>query len=308
MTLVLTCLTERYCVQAADRRLTMPDGSLYDDDTNKAVFYCGRVAVAYSGLAIIDGVETAEWVARQMYDVPQLKPALEQVAQRATNYFATSLESDKRLAVVATGWATQHGQPPTRPFCSICTNFLNDSGGWADTAGPDWKIEVVFLPADAKAMVIAIGNPLRQEEHKYLIRQARKCVERGTGPRPFVRLLGQQIQTISQGTDFRSGRVGNGLIVHSLSKAAIEQKATTIVTPIADHFHSFFYVRADGATDQFQGAVIACNGMLLTAFGGGTIPPEARASLRGEECGPPEEPTRGFEPRTPSLRVKCSTS
>jgi hypothetical protein len=67
MTLILTCLTHEHIVQVADRRLTMPDGTLYDDDTNKAVFYCGRVAVAYTGLAL-NGREAhsgVDWVVHE---------------------------------------------------------------------------------------------------------------------------------------------------------------------------------------------------------------------------------------------------
>jgi hypothetical protein len=41
MTIILTGLVGDHIVQVSDRRLTWPEGKLYDDDTNKAVFFCG---------------------------------------------------------------------------------------------------------------------------------------------------------------------------------------------------------------------------------------------------------------------------
>jgi hypothetical protein len=111
----------------------MPDGALYDDDTNKAVFYCGRVAVAYTGLALMEGKPTAEWIGYCMKDSEQTESAMNRVAQRADHYFQQPGGCDKRLAVVATGWATLRGQL-LRPFICVASNFMTDTWGWTSAA------------------------------------------------------------------------------------------------------------------------------------------------------------------------------
>jgi hypothetical protein len=45
MTMILTCLTKDYVVQASDRRISITEGSKvkwYDDQSNKAVIYANN--------------------------------------------------------------------------------------------------------------------------------------------------------------------------------------------------------------------------------------------------------------------------
>src|SRR5216110_2594679 len=69
MTMILSCATQRYVVQVSDRRVTnMLTGHCLDDDSNKAVVWCGRVAFAYTGLSEVGGVRTDQWIARTLSD------------------------------------------------------------------------------------------------------------------------------------------------------------------------------------------------------------------------------------------------
>jgi len=82
MTLILTCLTQDYILQVADRRVTLADGTLKDDDTNKAVFYCGgyaaaNFAVAYTGPDEMEGESTAEWIGARMMAESNIESAME---------------------------------------------------------------------------------------------------------------------------------------------------------------------------------------------------------------------------------------
>ncbi len=54
MTLILSAVVGNYAFQVSDRRLTYPDGSLHDDDTNKAVFFHTSFAFSFTGLAYIE--------------------------------------------------------------------------------------------------------------------------------------------------------------------------------------------------------------------------------------------------------------
>lgn len=282
MTLILTCLAHEHIVQVADRRLTMPNGSLCDDDTNKAVFYCGRVAVAYTGLARMEGMPTAEWIGSCMKDAEQTESAMSYIAERAERHLNLTNLSNKRLVVVAAGWATFHGAGPLRPFMCVASNFMNDFWKWERFAGNRMVVRTRFLDEDSSHIIFASGQALTPAEEIYLNRLVRRAVAHGVSATAVVRVLGNMVQSLALGTDGRALSVGKGMIIHLLSRKAVEEGRTLIVTPLARDTHSFIYVSPAGRTDPFQGAVIACKRALLTNVGGGSIPPGGKGVIRSE--------------------------
>jgi hypothetical protein len=290
MTLVLTCLTSEYIVQASDRRLTLPDGRLYDDDTNKAVFYCGRVAVAYTGLAYIDGRETAEWIGNCMKDAEHAELAMNEVARRAQSVLGGGSSPARHFAAVAAGWATLRGEAPLRPYVCTASNFMNDAGEWEDHASDRVRLRTEFLGEPNSHLFHVAGQNLTRAEVARVARLIRKAIERrSASPRPLARVLGGTVREVANGNDARAARVGKGMIIQALSREALLTSSSMIVTPLTPRCHSFVYVSKDGRTDPFQGAVMACGGALLTGFGGGTIPPGAKGQIRTEM----EEAARG---------------
>src|SRR5262249_52052639 len=51
MTLILALVSQHFAVMVADRRLTLPGGGFYDDDSNKMIIFKNRMAFAYTGIA-----------------------------------------------------------------------------------------------------------------------------------------------------------------------------------------------------------------------------------------------------------------
>ncbi len=282
MTLILTCLTYEHIVQVADRRLTLPAGTLYDDDTNKAVFYCGRVAIAYTGLAQMEGKPTAEWIGSCMKDAAKAESAMNRVAERAESHLRQTSEPDKRLAVVATGWATLRGAQPLRSFICVASNFMTDSWEWELSAHERMVVRTIFLDESSSHLVFPAGQNLTRREAVHLNRLVRRAVAHGAPARALVRLLGDMVQSVADGKDDHAKRVGKGMIVHLLSRKALVEGRSMIMTPLTPDAHSFIYVSSGGRIDPFQGAVIACNGALLTSFRGGTIPPGGKGVIRTE--------------------------
>jgi hypothetical protein len=251
MTHILTFLTHDHIVQVADRRLTWPNGELFDDDTNKAVFYCGRVAVAYSGVYQMEGKPTAEWIGSCMKDATQTEEAMYQVAERAERYLQKTNLKDKRLAVVATGWGTKDGTPPNREFLCVASNFSPGRG-----VGP-WEVWTKVF--DASGQLFVVGADLYPGERKRLFRLIKRAAERGVTIISVARFLHETIKSVAA----RNERVGKATIAHLLSRKAAEERNLLMVTPLTLNCHSFLYTSKEGRTDRFQAALTV---MLSSCF------------------------------------------
>lgn len=60
LTLLLTCVTQRFTVQASDRRLTKLDGTLAEERANRATLLAYYGSFAYTGLAVSSRTETTD--------------------------------------------------------------------------------------------------------------------------------------------------------------------------------------------------------------------------------------------------------
>jgi len=95
MTMILTCLTKDFTVQASDRRLSIVDGNkvrLEDDHSNKALVYKKQFVFAYTGQAKIpvrkNGqytyMSTIDWATEQLSKGKNLEDAVYNLKYRAT--------------------------------------------------------------------------------------------------------------------------------------------------------------------------------------------------------------------------------
>lgn len=225
------------------------------------------------------------------------------VAERAERYFRHCGGFDKRLAVVATGWATLRGSSPTRPFICVASNFMTDSWEWNSSAYEPMVVRTIFLDEKSSHLIFPAGQNLTHKEMVALSRLVQRAVEHGATARALVRLLGDMVQSVARGGDARAGRVGRGMIIHLLSRKALGEGRSMILTPLTPDAHSFIYVSPEGRTDPFQGAVIACNGTLLTGFKGGTITPGEKGVIRtAMEASARQQPIR-----VPSNEIQYSS-
>jgi hypothetical protein len=113
MTLVITAATSRFVVQVSDRRLTYPDGCIYDDEANKAVvLQCrnAKLSMAYTGLGCVGSMRTDEWLVDVLANAgaghKPMEEVIELLTQSATIEFArlSAPLEQKRLALVLAGW------------------------------------------------------------------------------------------------------------------------------------------------------------------------------------------------------------
>jgi hypothetical protein len=259
MTLILTCLTHKHIVQVSDRRLTRLNGELYDDDTNKTVFFNGQIAVAYTGLAFMEGKATAEWIGMCMKDSLDIEPAIHKIAKRADWFFRRLKSPDKRLAVIATGWGLLHGEQPPRPFISVASNFLSDSFQWMASASNRMVVQTICWDERSSHIIVSAGQNLMPEELVYLNRLVRRAVKHGATAKAPARLLANLVQSVANGTDHRAERVGNGMMIQLLSRKALKNPMSPFLTGLTPENHSFQYFSAEGRTTPWQSPVIVWN-------------------------------------------------
>lgn len=119
MTLNISCATHEYAVQVSDRRLTK-DRKVVEDDANKIVLFCGRMAFSYTGLAEIGKEKTDIWLTRILADpkCQSLSDAVRTIKTRATESFQDVpwSKAQKRHAFVGIGWTNAAGKEVFQPI------------------------------------------------------------------------------------------------------------------------------------------------------------------------------------------------
>lgn len=122
MTLILSCLTPEYIVQVSDRRLTMPNGEIFDDSANKAIVFLGHACIAYTGIAAIGSQRTDEWITNQLVGQPSLEQAINRLKDALNQTIPRLRVPNKHLTVVIDWW----GMPtPDSPYTSSSTILTN---------------------------------------------------------------------------------------------------------------------------------------------------------------------------------------
>lgn len=132
MTLIQTFFSNDFVIQVADRRLTLTDGSVFDDEHTKMVCWNHSFSAGFTGLAFVDrrqSKSTSEYVAEILsgqrdfgYGLNVLRTELEATIRKLPTNFP-----EKRLAVVVAGFEGNRG-----PLCAEVANFDTSTGRTAD--------------------------------------------------------------------------------------------------------------------------------------------------------------------------------
>src|SRR5215510_649434 len=104
-------------IQVTDRRLTWPDGQMFNDYTNKVTIFNGRMAVSYAGLSKVRGQKTDKWLVQTLANptIRTLADAVYALQDRATAAFRDwpripEEKTSHHLMFGAIAWA----RPPSR--------------------------------------------------------------------------------------------------------------------------------------------------------------------------------------------------
>jgi hypothetical protein len=221
MTLIFSLVTDPFVVQVSDRRLTFPDGTLFEDEENKCIFYRFQGAVAYTGLARLGFEPTADWALLPLAQDGRIAWALGSLKSEASAKFRSLrpppavTPSDwrkiKRTTFVCAGYQRlgnpgQFGLRQTPgglyPFCDKVTNTEQPPGGaWSAEASDDFY-DILYWLQDFQDVGFGFltwsGADLRDYEKKRVMRLAKKCLLRTREPEPVARVLARQIREVHE--------------------------------------------------------------------------------------------------------------
>ncbi len=267
MTLLLTCATREYVIQASDRRISWNDPSKEPYDQGKAIFYCGRIAVAYTGVANIEG-DTARWLAHLLAKATDIEAGLDSIGAATGTYFARERLNIPHF-VVATGWAMRQGQPPAgMPFIAASSNTYGNSLH-------EFRTRVNFVKPGVPFLGYDFGQPLKREERDKLYVAVRSALKFRTAPGSIARAFADQIRLVASGDDDRASKVSKAVLVQCLSRSAIGTGQTLgggIFSGIGPNLNGCVYLAEDGSAAEWKTPWIACGGSVVSG-GGRSITP-----------------------------------
>ncbi len=318
MTLILSCITREYVVQASDRRLTTLDGSLFEDRANKAIFFCGHSVFAYTGIARLSSKRTDTWLTDLLISAKALAdglPLIQRTAKAAVRGipFPSSVTAEnrrraKRLAFVNVGFMLERQQSTVprasaqylRPILTVISNFFQPPDIWLPEAEQDFTYHHRRLPDDEPFALFASGQPLLPEETLNLHHAIRRCVKHATSAYPVARLLARQVRAVSERNPLVGPNVMCSLIPRAAVLTRVGQPPTSGMIPFHPEFATEFdlfrypkgatpektYIYVPGSLDEqvYHGASYVCEGLAMQGpvFGPSHLvgPPVSSARIR----------------------------
>jgi hypothetical protein len=227
MTLLLTCVTPRFVVQASDRRLTYPDGSVAEEIANKATMLCQFATFGYTGLARCSITEPTDELLLRCLAVPNvaISGLLDELARQAApaiRGLPLRVAPEQRRAVRRTSFVgagflgmrhpERFGRPPSldelHPFLVVVSNAQDLTEQWREAADQEFTVHLGFLGEDQPFLLHAAGQPFTGSARAALKRHLRRCLARVEHPEPVARLLARAVREVADSNE----RVGHNVM------------------------------------------------------------------------------------------------
>lgn len=300
MTLLLTCVTHRFSVQASDRRLTDTRGSVVEELANKATLLCNFASFAYTGLARCSVVERTDQLlmrslaepgaqvaglieklrveaTRAMRQVPLRASPADRLVIRRTSFVGCGFVTLRNLPVAFSLESTPDG---LYPFLAVVSNAQDLTESWRAVADREFAAHIDFVELSGDFRLHVAGQQLLKDERIELQRAIRHCLVRVKHPEPIARLLSHAIRRVS----LRNRAVGPNVmctIVRRADATQWEGRVSSAPMPIvaetqneASYFRrtrdgpspKWIFSPADPAQLVHYGPNVACNGLQMTGL------------------------------------------
>jgi hypothetical protein len=218
VTLLLTCVTPRFTVQASDRRLTRLDGTLHEERANKATLWSYFGSFAYTGLAMSSRSDATDEMLTRALAEPFDSPdgAMKNLAAEATRTIGRvrlqglrpyAERVARRTSFVGCGFAGLRdpgaaGRSPVadnlHPFLAVVSNAQDLSKGWRPQADPQFTVHAVFLAEDQLFRLHEAGQPVPPKVRTDVMRMIAACLRRGVQADAVARLLARAVREVSR--------------------------------------------------------------------------------------------------------------
>jgi hypothetical protein len=269
MTQIICVLTRRAVLLAADRRLTeVGTGRLYHDDTCKMVSLCNAAGVAYTGLAILDGIPTHEWICHRLVDagVRRVNDATDALTRAATDCFSR-LPSDVLYphTFVVAGYETLEALGIS-PTLGIVTNMVGQAGEPRDRPGADFVAIRFYLPPEQRMHSFSAGAVLPDVRHAALVRNMGRAYSRDTSDEPLLRLITEAIRDTSRRPNFG---VGEKVLTMCIPLASLadprRQRSWLLASATQPNVATFGYFVPGASRVRQHGPSFACGEWATTS-------------------------------------------
>lgn len=298
MTLIQTLITPTHVLQVSDRRLTRPDGSLFNDAHNKATTWCGLIAVGFTGLAFIDRPQrkpVAEWLAETLWKIDGWDEGITRIQTEVRAAIARLPRSwpDKRLSITLAGF----GHDPQsggvlKPLAARVSNFENLEQVW-----PSHQDDFYLNRMDVSRrnfVYLTSGAALTSWERRVADKRIRRLMSRDGELNRVVRLM----VMVQRHVNDRDSTVGRDAMVVSLptQQYVLGSMMTNIESIDIDPNSAMFsFISDEGLTHVTFGPNFVCGhtavGDVKAEMLGGN-PDNQSISIRFLKDPPPGTPDR----------------
>jgi hypothetical protein len=216
VTLLLTCVTDWFVVQASDRLLTHTDGSVAEEKANKATMLGNHATFAYTGLSRCSVAENTDALLARCfarYDKSfdrQLAYLAKEAARSIRNLSLpggppSERRVVRRISFVGGGYLgikkfrvnKMLSLDELHPFLAVVSNAQGVTEEWRSQADQEFSAVIKFLEHDELFLLHAAGQLFEGPERVRLERTIRRSLERITHPESIARLLTRAIRGVA---------------------------------------------------------------------------------------------------------------
>lgn len=209
MTQIICVLTDEYVLVASDNLVTWGSGpkrgQVVSDKECKLVSLCGRNVIGYSGLAVLDGIPTHEWIAKTLTNASCQEPdkAVELLAAKTPGAVLRFPRSLRRHEYLVAGWANlTHAETGVQvrnaPHFGVVSNFMDANGGPTGEASSTFSVRVRSHVGYGIFATRTLGQILSQSRYRAMTRALKNLARRKAGPEAAMRLLVDEIRHTSR--------------------------------------------------------------------------------------------------------------
>jgi len=228
MTCILSMSTPDVLIQVTDRRLTWPDGQMFNDYTNKVTIFNGRMAVSYAGLSKVLGQKTDEWLVRILANptIRSLADAVYTIQDRATAVFRGWARMPKEkarhhLMFGGIAWTRQPGRESLQVLICFVSNCHDEHGALQAEARDDFRVHRRILEPGEPHGFFTIGAALSTEERQRLKERTRTA----TTLDDLTAGLVQAVREVAA----RDGTVSQNVLAVTIPRAVVERAGRDVM-------------------------------------------------------------------------------